>query len=143
MPFNTLCVIRLLLKNNFLLNWQPVQVFRGLADLLFNLYINELLWSMTTDFSDPLFLPDGTKLNCLLYTGNQCRSLGVWLICYLILYINELLWSMTTDFSDPLFLPDGTKLNCLLYADDFVLLTKSKQGLEHCLTLYPHFVRSG
>ena len=82
-------------KNNFLLNWQPVQVFRGLADLLFNLYINELLWSMTTDFSDPLFLPDGTKLNCLLY------------------------------------------------ADDLVLLTKSKQGLEHCLALYPHFVRSG
>ena len=46
---------------------------------------------------------------------------------------------MTTDFSDPLFLPDGTKLNCLLYADDLVLLSKLKQGLQHCLNTLSTF----
>ena len=46
---------------------------------------------------------------------------------------------MKTDFSDPLFLPDGTKLNCLLYADDLVLLSKSKQGLQHCLNTLSTF----
>ena len=46
---------------------------------------------------------------------------------------------MSTDFSDPLFLPDGTKLNCLRYADDLVLLSKSKHGLQHCLNTLPTF----
>ena len=55
------------------------------------------------------------------------------------LYINKLPWSMTTDFSDPLFLPNDTKLNCLLCADDLVLLSKSKQGLQHCLNTLSTF----
>ena len=52
---------------------------------------------------------------------------------------NEFPSSITTDFSDPIFLPDGTKINCLLYADDLVLLSKSKQGLQHCLNTLSTF----
>ena len=37
-------------------------------NLLVNLYLNELPFSLEkTNFSDPLILPDGTKLNTLLY----------------------------------------------------------------------------
>lgn len=35
--------------------------------------------------------------------------------------------------SDPLILPNKTKLNCLLYADDLVILSRSKIGLQNCL----------
>ena len=35
--------------------------------------------------------------------------------------------------SDPFILPNGTKLNCLLYADDLILLSRSKFGLQKSL----------
>ena len=34
---------------------------------------------------------------------------------------------------DPLILPNKTKLNYLLYADDLVILSRSKIGLQNCL----------
>ena len=38
-----------------------------ILSLLFNFYTNDLPSSMTTDFSDPLFLPHGIKLAALVY----------------------------------------------------------------------------
>ena len=39
--------------------------------------------------------------------------------------------------ADPIILPNGTKLNSLLYADDLIILSRSKVGLQNCLsTLY-------
>ena len=35
--------------------------------------------------------------------------------------------------SDPFVLPDGTKINSLLYADDLIILSRSKIGLQNCL----------
>ena len=35
--------------------------------------------------------------------------------------------------SDPFVLPDGTKVNSLLYADDLIILSRSKIGLQNCL----------
>ena len=35
--------------------------------------------------------------------------------------------------SDPFVLPNGTKLNSLLYADDLIILSRSKTGLQNCL----------
>ena len=35
--------------------------------------------------------------------------------------------------SDPFPLPNGTKLNCLMYADDLIILSKTKLGLQNCL----------
>ena len=37
--------------------------------------------------------------------------------------------------SDPFVLPNGTKINSLLYADDFIILSRSKIGLQHCLNV--------
>ena len=49
------------------------------------------------------------------------------------IYLNELPTLLMSPKSDPLILPDGTQLNCLLYADDLVILSKSKHGLQNCL----------
>ena len=51
------------------------------------------------------------------------------------LYLNELpnLIKDSTSLTDPFILPNGTKLRTLLYADDLILLSKSKQGLQNCI----------
>ena len=49
------------------------------------------------------------------------------------LFINELPLSFNASNTDPFTLPNGTKLNSLLYADDLVILSKSKTGLDNCL----------
>jgi len=41
-----------------------------LSPLLFNLYINNLPYLFETTLSDPFVLPNGTKLNSLLYTDD-------------------------------------------------------------------------
>lgn len=55
------------------------------------------------------------------------------------LFINELPLSFDESETDPFTLPNGTKLNSLLYADDLVILSKSKQGLEKCLNILENF----
>ena len=49
------------------------------------------------------------------------------------LYINELATIFENANSDPFILPNGTKLSCLLYADDLIILSKSRFGLQKCL----------
>ena len=55
------------------------------------------------------------------------------------LFINELPLSFNASNIDPFTLPNGTKLNSLLYADDLVILSKSKTGLDNCLKVLECF----
>ena len=55
------------------------------------------------------------------------------------LFINELPLSFNASNTDPFTLPNGTKLNSLLYADDLVILSKSKTGLDNCLKVLECF----
>ena len=55
------------------------------------------------------------------------------------LFINELPLSFNASNTGPFTLPNGTKLNSLLYADDLVILSKSKTGLENCLKVLECF----
>ena len=48
------------------------------------------------------------------------------------IYINGVDQSFDTSSSDPVVL-DSTKLNCLIYADDLLLLTETKDGLQSYL----------
>ena len=48
------------------------------------------------------------------------------------LYLNDIPDIFNTDSSDPVDI-NNTKLNCLVYADDLVLLSTSKNGLQHCM----------
>ena len=47
-----------------------------------------------------------------------------------------------TKFSDPLILPDGTKLNTLLYADDLIILSCSRHGLQNSRNTLNHSCKS-
>ena len=49
------------------------------------------------------------------------------------LFINDVPFSFEKILSDPFVLPNGAKLNSLLYADDLVILSRSKIGLQNCL----------
>ena len=48
-------------------------------------------------------------------------------------YINELATLFDNTDADPFILPNGSKLTCLLYADDLILLSRSKFGLQKSL----------
>ena len=58
------------------------------------------------------------------------------------LYINGLPYSFENILSDPFILPDGTKLSSLLYADDLIILSRSKAGLQNCLNALAQYSRS-
>ena len=49
------------------------------------------------------------------------------------LYVNDLAFSFNNILSDPFVLPSGIKLNSLFYADDLIILSRSKVGLQNCL----------
>ena len=49
------------------------------------------------------------------------------------LYINDLPFAFENKLSDLFVLPNGAKLNSLLYADDLIILSRSKTGLQNCL----------
>ena len=58
------------------------------------------------------------------------------------LYINDLPYSFENILSDPFVLPNGTKLSSLLYADDLIILSRSKAGLQNCLNALAQYCRS-
>ena len=81
--------------------------------------------------------------SCTIKIGqNQTKSFqyarGVRQDCILSpllfnLYINDLPFSFQHTLSDPFVLQNGEKLNSLLYADDLIILSRSKTGLQNCL----------
>ena len=58
------------------------------------------------------------------------------------LYINDLPYSFENILSDSFVLPNGTKLSSLLYADDLIMLSRSKAGLQNCLNALAQYCRS-
>ena len=55
------------------------------------------------------------------------------------LFINELPSSIDYAKTDPIPLPNNTELNNLSYADDLVLISRSRYGLENCLKTLESF----
>ena len=58
------------------------------------------------------------------------------------LYVNDLAFSFNTILFDPFVLPNGTKLNSLFYADDLIILSRSKLGLQNCLNKLSSYCNS-
>ena len=49
------------------------------------------------------------------------------------LYISDLSSAFDNTLWDPFVLPNGAKINYLFYADDLIILSRSKTGLQNCL----------
>ena len=58
------------------------------------------------------------------------------------LYANDLPSAFQNTLSHPIILPNGTKLNSLLYADDLIIISRSKIGLQNCLNTLSSFCNS-
>ena len=58
------------------------------------------------------------------------------------LYINNLPYLFENTPSDPFVLPNGTKVNSLLYADDLIILSRSKPGLQNCLNTLSSYCKT-
>ena len=58
------------------------------------------------------------------------------------LYINDLPYSFENILSDSFVLANGIKLSSLLYADDLIILSRSKAGLQNCLSALAQYCRS-
>ena len=58
------------------------------------------------------------------------------------LYIDDIPYSFENILSDPFVLPKGTKLSSLLYADDLIIPSRSKAGLQNCLGALARYCRS-
>ena len=55
------------------------------------------------------------------------------------LYINDIPKSLHNDNNNPIFINSTTKLSCLKYADDLILMSTSKDGLQNCLNSLESF----
>ena len=58
------------------------------------------------------------------------------------LFINNLPYLFENTLSDPFVLPNGTKINSLLYADDLIILSRSKTGLQNCLNTLSSYCKT-
>ena len=90
-----------------------------------------------------------SKTNCAIKIGqNKTRSFqynrGVRQGCVLSpslfnLFIDELPKNLKLFDTDPVILPNNDKLSCLMYADDLILVSLSKQGLQQSLNILQTF----
>ena len=83
----------------------------------------------------------------LAHTAQEKLSIGVRQGCILSpllfnLYVNDLPSAFQNTLSDPIIPPNGTKLNSLLYADDLIIISRSKIGLQNCLNTLSSFCNS-
>jgi hypothetical protein len=91
-------------------------------DLIKDLYTNTKCAVKISDHRTPFFsYRKGVRQGCVL------RPL------LFNLYINELPLLFEKTSSDPFILPNNITINSLLYADDLVILSRSKTGLQNCL----------
>ena len=100
-------------------------------DLIKNLYYNSTGSVRIGDFqTQPFQYARGVRLGRILSP----------LLFYL--FIDDLPCSFENILPDPFVLPNGTKLSSLLYADDLITLSRSKAGLQNCLSALAQYYRS-
>ena len=85
-----------------------------------------------------------TKLS-LFHIPEVCAKAVFYSPLLFNLYLNNLPHLFKNTLSDPFVLPNRKNINSLLYADDLVILSRSKTGLQSCLNAhqFPCIVTSG
>ena len=118
-------------RDGLLYKLLQINVGGNFYDLIKNLYYNSTGSVRIGDFQTQSFQnARGVRQDCILSP------------LLLNLYINDLPYSSENILSDPFVLPNGTKLSSLLYADDLIILSRSKAGLQNCLNTLAQNCRS-
>ena len=91
-------------------------------DCLVNIYSNDIACIKIGDCLTPSFLANqGVKQGCILSPT------------LFNIFLSDFQPLIETDACDPVQLSDLTNLGCLIWADDILLLSKSKEGLQNML----------
>ena len=99
-------------------------------DCLVNIYSNDVACIKTGDSLTPSFLANqGVKQGCILSPT------------LFNIFLSDFQHLIETDECDPVKLSDVTKLGCLIWADDILLLSKSKEGLQNMLNALNIFAK--
>ena len=83
----------------------------------------------------------GRKKNAIFSIRQEVYAKATSYISPLLfnLYLNDLAFSFNKILSDPFVLPNGMKLNSLSYADDLIILSRSKVGLQNCVNTFSSY----
>ena len=84
----------------------------------------QLQGGVSTTFNSLVGLKQGCNLSPLLFN----------------LYINDIVSKINTSNRDAPFL-ENLQVSCLLYADDIVLISETKEGLQESLNYLDHFTK--
>ena len=97
-------------------------------DCLVNIYSNDIACIEISEYLTPIFIANqGVKQGCILSPT------------LFNIYLADLQAQVETTECDPVHIKDGSSMGCLIWADDLLLLSKSKTGLENMLAALKTF----
>ena len=97
-------------------------------DCLVNIYSNDIACIKISEYLTPTFIANqGVKQGCILSPT------------LFNIYLADLQAQVETSECDPVHIKEGSNMGCLIWADDLLLLSKSKTGLDNMLCALKNF----
>ena len=97
-------------------------------DCLVNIYSNDIACIKISEHITPSFLANqGVKQGCILSPT------------FFNIFLADFQRLVETNECNPVTLEEGTLLSCLIWADDILLMSKSKSGMDNMLSALKSF----
>ena len=97
-------------------------------DCLVNIYSNDIACIKISDSITPTFIANqGVKQGCILSPT------------LFNIFLADLQFLVETTACNPVQIKEGTNMGCLIWADDLLLMSKSKDGLDNMLSALKNF----